>query len=109
MRWSVVVLPRARRDYYLVIDYLSDFYPGTPVRFHQKYAKTLLQLQDNPYGWSVFYDNPAYRRALIGKYTMLYKIDEERHEVHIHRIIRSNWDIPSLLQQTEKDEDDEPS
>ena len=103
MRWSVVVLPRARRDYYLAIDYLSDFYPGTPVRFHQKYARTLLQLQDNPFGWSVCYACPDYRRAIVGKYTLLYKIVEERHEVHIHRLLRGSWDIPRIMREDESE------
>ena len=103
MSWNVVILPKARKDYYFIIDYLSNFYPSTPNRFHFAYKKILRQLEFNPFGWSVYYDHPAYRRALIGKYTLLYKIDDERHEVHIHRIIRSNWDISELLQK-----DDEP-
>ena len=34
---------------------------------------------------------------------MLYKIAEERHEVHIHRILRSSWDIPRRLQAEEEE------
>jgi len=85
-----------------LLDYLSSFYPSTPRKFDWEFQKAKRRLEDNPYGWSVYHDFPTYRRAIVGKYTMLYKIDDERHEVHIHRIIRSNWDIPNLLQQEEK-------
>jgi len=104
VNWNAVVLPRAHKDYLHVLAYLSGFYPSTPVRFRSEYKKCLSQLEDNPYSWPVYHANPDYRRVLIGKYTMLYKIDEERHEVHIHRILRSSWDIPRYLP-TEPDDE----
>jgi len=101
------VLPKARREYTAILEYLSGFYPGTPTRFRNEFKKASLRLEFNPFGCSVFYGNPAYRRALVGKYTMLYKINEERHEVHIHRIIRSSWDIPGALRQSEDTEEEQ--
>ena len=103
--WNVVMLPSARRDYLLVLEYLSGFYPSTPLRFRSEYKKRMCQLEDNPYSCPLYYVCPSYRRTLIGKYTMLYKIDDEEHEVHIHRIIRSSWNIPSMLYD---EDDDEP-
>ena len=105
MLWKIVTLPRAREDYASITYYLSGFYPGTPRRFHEAYVAVRQRLKENPRCCSPYLDNPTYRRALIGKYTMLYKIDEERHEVHIHRILRSNWNIPAYLQ--DDDEADE--
>ena len=96
--WKTVVLPEARRDYYRAMDYLSGFYTSTPRKFYQAYEKILRQLEFNPRCCSPYPGNPAYRRAIVGKYTMLYQIVEERHEVHILRIIRSTWNIPALLE-----------
>jgi plasmid stabilization system protein ParE len=103
VNWNVIVLPRAHRDYLHALEYLSGFYPGTPLRFRSEYQKRLSQLEDSPYGCPVYYAFPDYRRVLVGKYTMLYKIDDEYHEVHIHRILRSNWDIPRRVQEEEEE------
>jgi len=58
----------------------------------------------NPYGFSAYPDNPTYRRAIIGKYSLFFTVHKDRHEVHIHRIIRSSWDIPKALHPSEDDE-----
>ena len=105
MKWKTELWPRALRDYFDILNYLSDFYPSTPRNFDIAFQKAKRRLEDNPYGWSVYYDNPAYRRALIGKYTMLYKIDEGRHEVHIHRLLRGSWDIPRIMRESEDSEE----
>ena len=62
----------------------------------------MLQLEENPYSWPLYYALPDYRRVLAGKYTMLYKIDDERCEVHIHRILRGSWDVSQYLQEDEE-------
>jgi len=98
MNWDVILLPKALEDYMEVLDYLSGFYPSTPLKFDDALLRMKSRLAYNPRCCSVYRGNPAYRRAFVGKYTMLYKIDEERREVHIHRILRSSWDIPSALQ-----------
>ena len=102
VNWNVIMLPKARRDYLQALEYLSGFYPGTPQRFRSEYRKRMLQLELNPHGCPTYYAYPEYRRVLIGKYTMLYKINEERREVHIHRILRSSWDIPKQLKADEE-------
>ena len=103
MKWKIELWPKALNDYFNALDYLSYFYPGTPKRFDKAFEKAKQRLEDNPRCYSSYPGNPAYRRALIGKYIMLYKIDDERHEVHIHRILRSSWDVPNLLPQPEED------
>ena len=107
MRWKAITLPKARDDYARVTAYLSGFYPGTPRRFHGEYMKTLQRLKENPRCCSPYPDNPAYRRALVGKYIVLYKIDDEQHEVHIHRILRGSWDIPGVMREAEDSAENE--
>ena len=101
MSWDVILLPKALEDYMDALDYLSAFYPSTPLKFDGELQRMKSRLAYNPRCCSVYPGNPAYRRALVGKYTLLYKIAEEPHEVHIHRIIRSSWDIPTMLRQPE--------
>ena len=103
MHWKIVTLPKAREDYARTTEYLSGFYPSTPRKFHNAYLQALQRLKDNPHGCSVYYDCPEFRRIIIGKYTMFYIIDEERHEVHIHRILRSSWDLPHILRNAEEE------
>ena len=82
--------------------YLRGFYPSTPLKFDREYQRTKSRLEYNPRCCSPYPGCPAYRRAIVGKYSLLYKIAEEQHEVHIHRIIRSTWDIPTMLPQPEE-------
>ena len=98
MSWDVILLPRAHEDYKLIMRYLGRFYPSTPLRFDNEYLRTKSKLAYNPRCCSPYPDKPEYRRAIIGKYTMFYKIDEARREVHIHRILRSSGNIPQALQ-----------
>jgi len=84
------------------LEYLSGFYPSTPIRFRDAYQKQMLQLEDNPYSCSVYYAFPEYHRAIVGNYIVLYKIDDAQHQVHIHRILRSNWNIPKYLEPEEE-------
>ena len=98
MKWHVKVLPEARRDYLNTIYFLSGFYPSTPVNFQNAYRRIIRQLEDNPYSWSEYYDYPIYRRAIAGKYTIFYIVDDDAREVQIHRMLRGSSNILRILQ-----------
>ena len=98
MSWKIVTLPKAHKDLLGIMDYLSGFYPSTPRNFAQAYRKTMATVKNNPYSWSEYYDYPLYRRAIAGKYTVLYIVDDEAHEVQVHRILRGSSDILRILQ-----------
>jgi len=83
------------------IAYLSDFYPSTPRNFQIAYEKVIRQLEDNPYSWSEYYDYPLYRRAIAGKYLVLYIVDDDAHEVQIHRLLRGSRNILYILHNEE--------
>ncbi|MCL1952343.1 MAG: type II toxin-antitoxin system RelE/ParE family toxin [Oscillospiraceae bacterium] len=95
-------MPKAHEDLKRVLTYLRGFYPSTPLKFDREYQRLKSRLAYNPRCCSPYPGNPAYRRAFVGKYSLFYKIAEEPREVHIHRILRSNWDIPPMLQETEE-------
>jgi len=89
-------LPKARKDFFAAIDYLSGFYPSTPRNFISAYAKAEQRIADNPYGYSV-YPGLTLRRAFAGKYLVFYDVVEETHTVRIHRILRASWNITDIL------------
>ena len=101
MKWNVELRPKALRDYFSIMDYLSLFYPSTPKNFDQSFEREKRRLEENPYSWSVCPSCPDFRRAIVGKYMVLYKIDEQQRLVHIHRILRSSWNIPHHLTEEE--------
>jgi len=104
MSWDVILLPKAHEDRLSAISYLSNFYPSTPLKFENALQRAKDRLAEDPYGPSAYYDMPVFRRVIIEKkYTMFYIIDEERHEVHIHRILRSSWDLPRILRNAEEE------
>jgi len=84
------------------MDYLSGFYPGTPRKFALAYKKAMATVKDNPYSWSEYYDCPLYRRAIAGKYTVFYIVDDEAHEVQVHRVLRGSSDILRILENENK-------
>jgi plasmid stabilization system protein ParE len=92
------VLPKARREYLNTIEYLSEFYPNTPINFQRAFELVIRRLEENPYSWSEFYDYPLYRRAIAGKYLILYIVNDDVHEVQIHRVLRGSRDILRILQ-----------
>jgi len=63
----------------------------------QAYQKAWASIKHNPYSWSEFYTYPLYRRAIAGKYLILYIVDDDAHEVQIHRVLRGSRDILHIL------------
>jgi len=72
------------------------------VNFQKAFDKVVRQLEENPYSWSEYYNYPLYRRAIAGKYIVLYIVDDEAHEVQIHRVLRGSVDILRILQSDNK-------
>jgi len=102
MSWKIVTLPKAQRDILAILDYLSGFYPNTPRNFVQAYRKAENSIKNNPYSWSEYHDYPLYRRAIAGKYLVLYIVNDEAHEVQVHRVLRGSLDILRIIQNEEQ-------
>ena len=97
MKYSVRFSPFAKEDKGDIIAYLSKFYPETPNRFKALLKEYITKLKENPYQYSIYQDNPEYRHALVGNYFIFYKINEEKKQISIYRILRASWDIPNYL------------
>jgi plasmid stabilization system protein ParE len=97
MGYDVLFLAPALEDLDSIIVYLSQFYPSTPQRFLDALDKVTLNLQDFPYIYPVYQENPAYRKAGVSNYLAFYMVHDEKRLIEIHRILPGTWDIPRYL------------
>ena len=97
MKYTVRFSPFAKEDKENIIAYLSKFYPETPNRFKVMLKEHITKLKENPYIYSEYPENIEYRRMLIGNYIVFFKVDEEKKQISIYRILRASWDLPKYL------------
>ena len=87
-------LPLARQDISEIDEYLSSFYPSTAAKFFaefQKHLKTLISAPEvgEAYG--------QYRRLVVQKYLVFYKVNHEERVVDIYRILRGSIDVEKQI------------
>jgi plasmid stabilization system protein ParE len=97
MRYSVKRLARAEQDLDEICAWLSQFYPGTVGRFLDAFEAGINNLEENPYMYRTYPENPVYRRLLVQDYLAFYRVDEDLHEVKIYRVLHGKRDLPKLL------------
>ena len=97
MKYTVRFSPFAKEDKENIIIYLSKFYPGTPGRFKFLLKEHIAKLKENPYMYSEYPENIEYRSMLVGNYIVFYKVNEEKKQISIYRILRASWDLPKYL------------
>ena len=97
MKYNANFLSLAIEDKKEIKAYLSKFYPETPKRFTVSLKKHISNLKENPYMYPVYSENQNYRRMIVDKYIVLYRIIEEEKKVDIIRILRASWDLPKYL------------
>ena len=85
-------------DFYDIIKYLSQFYPGTPVRFKNELSKKNSILKRMPQMFKACPYNPMYRQVSVFGYIVFYKIIENPVKiVEIHRILHSARNIERII------------
>jgi len=97
MKYHISYLPTFPTDRDTVRAHLSQFYPGTEKRFFILLRKKIKQLKDFPLMYSVYEDNPAYRRMVAGDYLLFYTVNERSKVVEIRRILHGSQNIVDLL------------
>ena len=97
MKYTVRFSIFAKEDKDEIKTYLSKFYPGTPRRFTDLLKKQINNLKDNPIMYPEYPENPAYRRMSVSNYIVFYKVNDERKQIDIYRILRAAWDLPKYL------------
>jgi len=93
MSYRVVFLEEAERDMNGIEEYLSQFYPSTARNFFAQLKKKLSLLEEQPFMYQVYEDDPYFRRMVVDDYLLFYNIDENRKLAIVHRIFHSSRDI----------------
>jgi plasmid stabilization system protein ParE len=93
MVYEVKLLKRAVTDIGDICRYLSQFYPGSCGRFLDELEGALDNLTQNPYMYSEYEKNKPYRRIIVQKYLVFYKVFKSAKTVRVYRILHGQRDI----------------
>ena len=97
MKYNVVYLNPAMQDVTEIRNYLSQFYPNTPMKFLTALKKGIENICTNPYIYPEYEDNASYRKMIILDYIVFYKVHESEMIVEIHRVLYGMRDINAYL------------
>ena len=93
IKYEVIITERTKQELKEIYDYISKslMEENTANKLIDKIEKELLQLEDIPEGFSVIENyrkkDFEYRRLPINNYVAIYRIDKEKREVYIIRIV----------------------
>ena len=93
IKYEVIITERAKQELKEIYEYISKslMEENTADKLIDKIEKELLQLEDIPEGFSVIENyrkkDFEYRRLPINNYVAIYRIDKEKREVYIIRIV----------------------
>lgn len=95
--YNIVLTDNAKTDLEEIYKYISEnlIEPNSANRLMEKIEKEILLLERNPYSCVEVIVKPhkkKYRKLVIGKYIVLYRINEELKEVVIDDIIYGKRD-----------------
>ena len=93
MSFHAVFSEDADSDMAAIEDYLAQFYANTAERFFDKLKKKVLSLEDNPYLYPIYEEDPYFRKMVIDEYLLFYAVEDERNLVVIHRLFHGSRDI----------------
>ena len=99
IKYEVIITERAKQELKEIYEYISKslMEENTADKLIDKIEKELLQLEDIPEGFSVIEKyrkkDFEYRRLPINNYVAIYRIDKEKREVYIIRIVYGVFDI----------------
>ena len=97
MKYRPIFLDSAISDLDCIEEYLSQFYPSTVRNFIDQLEEKVSNLEDMPYMYPIYEDDPFYRWLEINGYLVFYNVDESRNLVIIHRIIHGKRNISNAI------------
>ena len=78
--------------------YLYALSPKAADRYFEDYNKKICLIEENPFIYQVFEDEPYFRSApLVYSYRLFYHIDENTNSVILHRVIHGAMDLEAHL------------
>jgi len=90
MGYELRFLPLAKQDIDEIEQYLSRFYPSTARKFFAELQYSIQLLQDTPDMGEIY---RQYRRLVVQKYLVFYKVSHEECLVDIYRILRGTVNV----------------
>lgn len=93
IKYDIIITERAKQELKEIYGYISKslMEENAAEKLIDKIEKELLQLEDIPEGFSVIENyrkkDFEYRRLPINNYVAIYRIDKEKREVYIIRIV----------------------
>lgn len=98
MKYTVFLLQGAQENLREIREYLSRYYPSTPKKFRAEFQKQVAALQEHPYMFEEYTENPRYRKMPVLNYLVFYLVDEENQRVQIYRVLHGARDIRKHLE-----------
>jgi plasmid stabilization system protein ParE len=93
MQYKINYLELAKQDKIDIKNYLKKFYPSTPQKFIIHLRQSMNNLKTMPFMYASYEWNKDYRRIVVDKYLVFYKVDEDLKIVNIYRILPGSWDL----------------
>lgn len=84
--YKLLIQSKAHKDAERIDDYIryTLLNPQAANAFIDCLERRYIKIAENPYAFSREYiDNYLYRKAMVKKYMIIYRIDENTHTVHI--------------------------
>ncbi len=98
MAYTIKALPKFADSAFEADAYLFFLNEKAADEFYLDYMQKVEQLRKFPRMYKEFEDDNYFRSIpLVYDYRLFYHIDEENHEVILHRIIRGMMDLASQL------------
>jgi Plasmid stabilization system protein len=103
MRYGIRILDLAREDLAVIAAYLTGFSAQAADGFLDAFAREMALIGEHPGICLVYPWDRKYRRAIIGKYLVFYRVDEESGIVSVHRVLHGSRNIVGELAKMKQD------
>ena len=97
MAYSIVYKARAEQDIWETADHLSDHSMPATVKFLQTVKKRIEALIDMPLTCPKISPHQDYRKMVVGKYVVLYIVNEHTKEILVMRVVHGKRNYQSEL------------
>jgi plasmid stabilization system protein ParE len=98
MHYKIKFLELAKQDRINIQKYLKKFYPNTPKKFIIHLKEGIENLKSMPFMYASYEWNKNYRRIVVDKYLVFYKVDEISKIVNVYRILPGSWDLSKYFE-----------
>jgi plasmid stabilization system protein ParE len=99
MEYAVIWDSLADRDLAEISSYITyqDLAPAAAVKLITKIRKEGNGLSHSPHYCPFYNKKMGIRKYIVGKYLILFTVDEEKRIVNIRQVVRGNRDLPKVV------------